>query len=418
VKQKAALSDSLLGGLWSDLQNPGLLTHAVAVILSVGVAWVLAKWLENRWQTQQSGRVLVSGGLWRRGGFPLLAALILQLSDWLVSDLVQANLLPLFKTLFFAMAVIRVTVYAAHRALSNVTLPKGTDQWISGLVWSVVALHLLGWLDDLELFLSSITLPLGKTNLSLLTVLNGVFTTTVTLLASLWLGAALETRLMQVQSIDMSFRAVIGRVMRAALIVLAVLLSMSLAGIDLTILSVFGGALGVGLGLGMQRIASNYVSGFIILLDRSVRMGQPISVDKYSGVVSEIKTRYTVLRNPDGMQSVVPNEMLVSLPVTSNPVSTRKNKEIIRLSLTGSTNIQRVLDRLVEVAMAHVRVESAPGARAHVVDVGQGLFVVELAYWLTQDESDAAGIRSDLLIAIASALQSTSVHFASVAAKP
>ncbi len=421
MKQRAMAGDSMVGSLWADLQSPGLWTHVSAVVVSLLLAWGLSAWLKRRWSREGVGKqasALVNGGLWRRGAFPLLAAIILQVCDWMLVDLVQGNLVPIAKTLFFAMAIIRVLVYAAHRAVSWVELPKGTDTAISTLVWFFVAMHLLGWLDDLEGFLTAVSIPLGKTSLSLMTLLNGVFTTSVTLLASLWLGASLESRLMGMQNIDVSFRVVIGRVMRAVLIVVAVLLSMSLAGIDLTILSVFGGALGVGLGLGMQRIASNYVSGFIILLDHSVRIGQPISVDKFSGVVSDIKTRYTVLKNADGLQSVVPNEMLVSLPVTRSPSGARRTRDTVRISLSAVRDIDRIMAGLREVVMQTEGVESNPSVQVSVVDAGHDFFTVELAYWTAWEGARTAALRSDLLIRIAAHLKSTSVHFTTVIAKP
>ena len=143
----------------------------------------------------------------------------------------------------------------------------------------------------------------------------------VLLMLALWAGAALEERLMGVQGLHSSLRVALARLGRAVLIVGAVLLSLSLVGIDLTVLSVFGGALGVGLGLGMQRIASNYVSGFIILLERSLSIGDMISVDKYTGKVTQINTRYTVLQGLDGVETVLPNEMLISGPVLNQSLS-------------------------------------------------------------------------------------------------
>src|SRR5437879_4524526 len=128
---------------------------------------------------------------------------------------------------------------------------------------------------------------------------------------------------MATPGLDRNLRVVLGRVARAVLILIALLIALAVSGIDLTVLSVFGGALGVGLGLGMQRIASNYVSGFIILLDRSLSIGDMISVDKYAGKVTQINTRYTVLQGLDGVESVLPNEMLVSGPVLNQSLSNR-----------------------------------------------------------------------------------------------
>jgi len=121
---------------------------------------------------------------------------------------------------------------------------------------------------------------------------------------------------------------VVARLVRAVLILVAILVSLSLVGIDLTVLSVFGGALGVGLGLGLQKIASSYVSGFVILLERSLAIGDMVNVDRYFGKVTQINTRYTILEGLDGIESVLPNEMFMSSPVQNYSL----NRKIIRLA--------------------------------------------------------------------------------------
>ncbi|MCE2678953.1 MAG: mechanosensitive ion channel [Burkholderiales bacterium] len=414
MKQKAALDASPLGGLWNDIQQPALFTHVIAIVLCVGAAWLLAKWLGRRWGDPRVEHGL-SKSLWARGGFPIVAAVLLQICDWLLLELVKGNLVSVAKTLFFALAVVRVIVYGLHRAFAQRNIPKGTDGLVSAAVWFFVALHLLGLLDDLESMLRTISIPLGKGELSLMSLFNGAVATVVTLLLTLWLGASLETRLMRMSSIDLSLRAVMSRVMRAALLVLAILISMSLAGIDLTILSVFSGALGVGLGLGMQRIASNYVSGFIILLDRSVRIGQPIAVDKYAGTVTEIKTRYTVLRSSDGTHSILPNEMLVSVPVINQTQTEKSHQEVLRVSVNIGSDARKALDLMRVAALEHPAVSKEEQPQAFVAEMQQGAYNLEMRYWILEGEksstTSSAAIRSDLLIKIAKSFQSTNVHF-------
>ena len=126
----------------------------------------------------------------------------------------------------------------------------------------------------------------------------------VTVIAALWLGSTVEARLMDAEPLTANSRVVLVRVLKAVLLVVAVRVALSSVGIDLTVLSVFGGALGVGLGLGLQRIARNYVSGFIILLDRSLSIGDMITVDKFYGRVAQINTRYTVIKALDGTETV------------------------------------------------------------------------------------------------------------------
>ena len=132
------------------------------------------------------------------------------------------------------------------------------------------------------------------------------------MIVAMWLGSTFEDRLMRSKTLDANLKVVVARVGRAAFVLAAVLISLSLVGIDITVLGVFGGALGVGLGFGLQKIASNYVSGFIILIDRSLRIGDTINVSGLQGMVTQIRTRYTVVRGLDGIETLIPNEKLIT----------------------------------------------------------------------------------------------------------
>jgi small-conductance mechanosensitive channel len=218
---------------------------------------------------------------------------------------------------FWSLAVIRLVFYLLRRVFARAASwarpsspSKRSSRWSPGLA---VALYITGlWPDIFDFLDYKIQFGPKKANsVTLADILQAIASVVVLLMLALWAGAALEERLMGVHALHSSLRVALARVSRAVLIVGAVLLSLNLVGIDLTVLSVFGGALGVGLGLGMQRIASNYVSGFIILLERSLSIGDMISVDKFTGKVTQINTRYTVLQGLDGVETVLPNEMLI-----------------------------------------------------------------------------------------------------------
>ncbi len=408
--------EKILAQIWVDFFNLAVLTQLLAVVSSVALAWLIARFQKKRLaQNTHINRYRLSRSLWNRGGFPILAAIFLGICDFLMVQSVHGNLLSLATTLFFAMAVVRVLVYAVHRVFVKKHLAKGIDKYISAFVWVVFALHALDLLQGIQDILSGVVFPLGKARISLLVIIQAVITTLVTLLVSLWVGTVIEARLMRWDMLDISVRAVMNRLVRAFLLIFAVLLSMSLSGIDLTILSVFGGALGVGLGLGMQRIASNYVSGFIILLDRSVRIGQPIAVDKYSGVVQEIKTRYTVLRADDGTQSILPNETLVNMPVLNVAEKTKVLKDHIRLLIREDSEPQQAMAILLAVAQAHTKIVHSFEPTVQVLDLPGGHYLIELSYGVEAEpsvvQSLRTGVRSDLLIQISERFRSKGIHF-------
>jgi small-conductance mechanosensitive channel len=187
---------------------------------------------------------------------------------------------------------------------------------------------------------------------------------------------------------------VASRLLKALLALVAVLVALSLVGIDLTVLSVFSGALGVGLGLGLQRIASNYVSGFIILLDHSLTIGDMITVDKYYGAVSQINTRYTVIKALDGTETIVPNEMLVSSPVINHSYTDRKVRVVVKVSVAYESDVDRALQVLVEAARGQPRVLAEPAPAAFITGFGADGIDLEVGFWIHDPEEGTLGVRS------------------------
>lgn len=236
----------------------------------------------------------------------------------------HVNLLNLALPPLTAFVVVRALVYLLRQVFAPFGGLAASERWIVIVVWCGVALHFMGWLPKLKDAVESIGFHIGKQRISL------------------WLYHLIEGRLREAESLDSSLRAVMERVIKALLVLIAVLTSLGLAGIDLTMLSVFGGALGVGLGLGLQRIASNYLSGFIILLDRSIRIGDLITVDKYSGTVTHINTRYKVLKAMDGTEAIVPNETLVNTPVQNLSFTARENRLAIQVTVAYDSDLEQV----------------------------------------------------------------------------
>jgi small-conductance mechanosensitive channel len=236
----------------------------------------------------------------------------------------------------------------------------------------------------------------GTTGCHLEDILQAVVSVAVLMMLALWAGAALEERLMGLQALHSSLRVALARVSRAVLIVGAVLLSLNLVGIDLTVLSVFGGALGVGLGLGMQRIASNYVSGFIILLERSLSIGDMISVDKYTGKVTQINTRYTVLQGLDGVETVLPNEMLISGPVLNQTLSMRAVRASTKLTVAYGSDLDQVMPLLVAQAAGTPRVLETPAPGVSLSRFAPEGYELDLGFWIGDPENGQGGVVSEI----------------------
>jgi small-conductance mechanosensitive channel len=178
------------------------------------------------------------------------------------------------------------------------------------------------------------------------------------------------------------------------------MIALPLVGIPLSLLSVFGGALGVGLGFGLQKIASNYVSGFIILLDRSIRLGDLVTIDGRHGVVLGIKSRYTVIKGLDGTEAIIPNDSLITNTVVNHTYSDPKVAIKIGVTVDYETDLDQVFAILLASANGHARVEKTPAPAVQLKDLGDNGIEIELIVWIHDAELGQTSLRSDLLISI------------------
>lgn len=390
----------LLGDLWADLQEPAILWQVGALLLCVALAWWIASLLQ--WRAPDESREALKRGAaaFRRVVFPLLAMLLLFAGRAVLGGWHNTNLLSVAIPLFGSLAGIRFAVYLLRLGFREAAWLETFERSIATVVWAAVALHLTGLLPELVRWLSEVEVKAGAHKVSLMTVLSAAFWVAVTVLLALWAGAALEARLMRAEALHMSLRVVFARLGRTLLIVLAVLIVLPMIGIDLTVLSVFGGALGVGLGLGLQKIASNYLSGFIILLDRSIRLGDMITADGHHGQVTRITTRYVVVRSPTGVEAIIPNDTLVTTTVLNHSYTDKNVRLAVRVQVAYGTDVPGALKLLADVAGRHPRVLREPSPTAHVFALADSGVDIEVGFWISDLDGGSLNVRSDVSIAI------------------
>jgi len=394
----------LLKDLWDDLQQPEALWQIAAL-----AACFLLAWLFDRWLVQRFGEAMPSENAARRFGrrgikrIALPAAMLglTLLARPLLAQWHHVNLLDVAIPLLTSLLLIRFVMFVVRHSFSAAApWLAGFERGFALLVWSLVALHILGLLPYLIELLEGVEFSLGKNRLNLWMALQGAGAVLATLLIALWLGGVIEARLMNAQTLDGNLRLVLARLMRALLGVLAVLIALPAVGIDLTALSVFGGALGVGLGFGMQKIAANYVSGFIILLDRSIKLGNLIEVDGRRGVVTRITTRYTVLRGMSGVETIVPNEMLVGSMINNETFSDPQVRITTQVQVAYGSDLERAMAILVAAAQAQPRVLADPAPRAFIVRFADSGIDLELGFWIADPAEGTQQIKSDIHLAI------------------
>jgi len=287
-----------------------------------------------------------------------------------------------------------------------------SEKAIAALVWVCVLIYIAGWWPGFVEWLDGTVLPLGRAKVSVLTILQGMVSVLVTLIIALWIGAVLESRLMRFSNVHFSMRTVVARLVRAGLILIAFLVSLSLVGIDLTVLSVFGGALGVGIGLGLQKIASSYVSGFVILLERSMGVGDMVSVDQYFGKITQINTRYTVVEGLDGVETVLPNEMFVTIPVQNYSLTHRIVRLATQLTILYQDDVETVLSIMEQATLGIERVSRQIAPQAYLVKIGADGLELELGFWITDPENGRLNVLSEVNRAIWKAFKQHGIEVA------
>ena len=409
---------ALLHELLNDFQHPNFLWEVFALATILAVSWWLSFMLRAREHAHHKmGRTALTTfgvGSLKRMAFPTVALILVLILRKVLKSMQwdHLSLLELAVPLLVSWALVSVTVYLLRRIFSVGGFLSRFERLLTSAIWVGVALNITG-LDDsvIEMF-EQVSFHVGKQTLDLWMLMHGVVIIGVTLLIALWIASLIEGRLMAAEQMDGNMREVLARLAKALLSVIALLCSLSLVGIDVTALSVFSGALAVGLGFGLQKIASNYVSGFIILLDRSIRLGNLIAVDAAtSGTVTQITTRYTVLRTLTGTDVIIPNEFLVSNIVRNQSFTDTRIRDSVSVQVAYDTDLEKAMQLMVEVAQRHPRVIADPAPGAGVAAFAENGINLDLGFWLSDPEAGTGGVRSDINLAIWKTFRDNHIEF-------
>jgi len=338
-------------------------------------------------------------GDFERVAFPLFTLGFVALAELVLARYQTVVLVNIVKSLLVALAAIRAAVYVLGHIIPEGAFLRTVVRAIAWIAWIAVVLHVTGLLPDVIAALDDvgITLGKGKQKVTLWIALQAIAALAITITISLWLGRITETRVLAAETIQMSTRIVIAKLIRAGALLVAILVALPLVGIDITALSIFSGALGVGLGFGLQKIASNYVSGFIVLLDRSLRIGDVITVDGRRGEVKAIESRYTVIKGADGVESIIPNETLITQSVNHHTYSDPKVSMVVAVSVSYESDVEKACDLLLRAARSQSRVIADPPSAARVKHLGDNGIDLELTVWIGDPAVGEAELRSDLL---------------------
>jgi len=395
------LLSHMLGSVIRDFGQPVMLWQAGVLIGALLVAFVLARLvrhvLDARRQTLHRARRFGAESL-AKALFPLIGAGCVWVARAIAGNFMHTSLLHLALVPLLGIGLIYIAFFFARRVFGS---SNETHAWLSVveklvslIVWVAMALTVLGIQDDVLDWMASVRFRIGPEHVSLLSIESGVLWVSVTMVLAIWTGSALEDRLTRATTLDANLRVVLARVGRALLVFAAVLFSLSIVGIDITVLGVFGGALGVGLGFGLQKIASNYVSGFIILIDRSLRLGDTINVSGLAGKVTQIRTRYTVVRGLDGVETLIPNEKLITDVVQNQSSYLTRGYAKAAVQVAYDTDLDFAMRLLTQAAEGVDRVLDDPAPTPYLVGFGGDGINLELGFWIADAATGTSGVRS------------------------
>ena len=402
----------------ADMATYVMLWQAALIIIAIVTAWMINGALRNYVMQRAPEHWKLAIGSINRVLFPLSSLVLVLFSQLILSGWQHTGLLQLASRLLLAMAFIRLVVYLVRYLFQPSGWLKTLESVIAWSIWGILALYLTGLLPQITQGLEAKHFNIGKNTVNLLQVLQAMFTVVFTIFIALWISRLLENKLMRADHVNMNMRVVLGKLIRIILLCVATLIALSAVGLDITLLSVFGGALGVGLGFGLQRIASNYVSGFIILLDKSMQIGDVISVDKHYGMVSDMRARYMVLSKPDGTHVIIPNELLITTAVINHSLTEHKGRVQIDLAISVDSPLELAMQLLQDIAKQHARVLQTPAPVARIKGFNEHGVALTLTVWVSDPEDGVLGLQSALFMDIWKEFRVNEINFVKTEVKP
>jgi small-conductance mechanosensitive channel len=379
--------------------------HAWLLDIGVAVGGILIGWIVGRVICKSIGpskRWTFGKGEFAKVVAPFVAFLFVWGGKHVLGNFQDVDVLEILDSALLAFAAIRLAAYILGHVIPEGGLQRFTIRAVYALAIVTVLLYVTGLLPDVLGWLDAHGFQLGKDKheVTLLDLVKGVLATFLAVVLALWISRVSEGRVMAAVSLEQTTRIVIAKVIRIAALMLAIFIGLPMAGIDLTTLSILTGAVGVGLGFGMQKIASNYVSGFIILLEHSLRIGDVVTVDGRKGEVKAIQTRYTLIKGSDGVESMIPNEKLIGETVNHHTYSDPKVSVVIGVTVAYDSDIEKARALMLEAAERHRNVIKEPASIARVKQLSDRGVELETTVWIEDPKLSDADIRSELLVEI------------------
>ena len=392
------LDTTELTDLLGSLLHPTALAELGVLVGCLLLAWAIVRLLR--------GRAAVTGSIWFGDRivdgvlFPVVALALALGARLMLSASLKIAVFKLAIPILVSLLVIRLAVRVLHVTFPDARWVRVIERTVSWIAWLAVVLWITGVLPLMLDAMDEVSWKVGTTKLTLRNVVEGTLTAGLVMVVALWISAAIEKQLLRGSGDDLSIRKIAANLVRALLLFVGLILAMSAVGIDLTALSVLGGAIGVGLGFGLQKIAANYVSGFVILAERSLRIGDMVRVDNFDGRVTDIRTRYTVIRALSGRESIVPNEMLITQRVENLSLADMKVLLSTTVQVAYGTDVRALQTRVMEAVANVPRVLKDPAPSCQLAEFAADGMNLTINFWIADPENGQGNVRSDVNLAI------------------
>jgi small-conductance mechanosensitive channel len=391
-----------------------VLAEIAAVAGCLWVGWLVGATLRDRYQrrgittpTALTWTYLASQGFVVVTPVVLALLLVTMARGVLFAAHFDVTLIDAAIRLIGAYVAVRVGVFLFAASLGNKSWMQHWENRVTLLIWLAIAAEFLGWLDPIIATLDSVGVAAGKSRITVWSILKLLFTLTLFVLVAAWISRWVERRLKKLGNLAPSTRIGIAKFANAFLIALSILMGLNAAGVDLTALTVLTGAIGLGLGFGLQSIAANFVSGFVLLLDRSIKPGDVISLSGQAGTstenfgwVQELRGRYVVVRDRDGVEMLVPNQQLISNAVINWSYTDPRIRLKLPIRVSYTDDPELALQILLVACEGQRRVLRDPLPVSRLMHFGDSGIELELRFWISDPQDGVNNVRSDVNRAI------------------
>jgi len=398
-----SLNADELNDLISSLLKVSALTEVAVLVGCLVLAWGVVRLLRApalRRRGALDGSVLFGKHSFDGVLFPVLALAFAYIAEVVLAGYVKPAVFRIAVPMLLSLLVIRLTARVLGVTFPNVRALRIVERSVSWVAWIAVVLWVTGALPLLLDAMDDVQWKLGSGRITLRNVVEGTLSAGLVMVLALWVSSAIEKKLLHGTGSSLSMRKIAANTVRTLLLFVGLLVALSAVGIDLTTLSVLGGALGVGIGFGLQKIAANYISGFVVLAERAIRIGDMVKVDGFEGRITDIRTRYTVIRALNGRESIVPNEMLITQRVENSSLADTRVAITSTVQVAYGTDI-RALQPQAEAVLKQVpRVLSEPGPTVQLTEFAADGLNLTLSFWIGDSENGQANVRSDVNLAV------------------